>query len=93
MSAVPRVTFYTRQGCCLCDDALAVVEQVQREQPFELAVLDLDREASADKRAAYDHEVPVVELEGRKIMKYRVEADRLLRLLRLGSHGGGDRVL
>jgi hypothetical protein len=76
------LTFYTREGCHLCDDALAVVEAVREEEPFTLVVLDLDREAPADKRAAYDWEVPVLELDGRKIAKYAIDAPRLLRLLR-----------
>jgi glutaredoxin len=80
-----KITFYTRDGCHLCDVALAVVEAVRAEEPFELAVIDLDREAPADKRAAYDWEVPVIELDGRKIAKYAIDAARLLRLLRDGG--------
>ena len=76
------VTFYTRVDCHLCHDALDVVRAVQREEPFHLVVLDLDREAPSDKRAAYDWEVPVLELDGRKIAKGRVDAARLLRRLR-----------
>jgi glutaredoxin len=76
-----RITFYTRDGCHLCDEALAELERLRARQPFELEIVDLDREAPVDKRAAYDWEIPVVELEGRKIMKYRVDAARLLRLL------------
>ena len=64
-------------------EALAVLERVRSAHPFELVVLDLDREADADKRAAYDWEVPVVELDGRKIMKYHVDEARLVRLLAL----------
>jgi len=79
---VKTVTFFTRVDCHLCHDALAVVERVREEEPFDLVVLDLDREASPEKRAAYDWEVPVVELEGRKVAKYRVDPERLLRLLR-----------
>jgi len=76
-----RVDLFTRDGCHLCDEALAVLEEVRHEQTFELVVIDLDREAPPDKRAAYDWEVPVVELDGRKIMKYRVDRARLTRLL------------
>lgn len=77
------VTFYTREGCHLCDEALAVVEGARKEEPFDLRVVDLDREAPPEKRAAYDWEVPVIEIDGRKIAKYTIEAPRLLRLLRL----------
>lgn len=76
------VTFYTREGCHLCDEALAAVERARAEQPFDLVIVDLDREAPAAKRAAYDWEVPVVELDGKKIAKLGVDEARLLRLLR-----------
>jgi glutaredoxin len=76
-----RITFYTRDGCHLCDDALELLAEVRHDHPFALDVVDLDREAPADKRSAYDWEVPVIELDGRKIMKYRVDVDRLVRLL------------
>ena len=76
-----RLDFYTRQDCHLCDEALAVLDRIRRHHPFELSIIDLDREAPEDKRKAYDWEVPVVELDGRKIMKYRIDEARLLRLL------------
>src|SRR5262249_12032472 len=70
------ITFYTRKQCSLCDKAYAAVERVRAAlaqdeggppAAFDLVVVDLDSEASADKRAAYDYEVPVLELDGRKI--------------------------
>lgn len=76
------LTFYTREGCHLCHEALAVVERVRQEEAFALLVLDLDRDASEDKRKAYDWEVPVVEIDGKKIAKFTVDGARLLRLLR-----------
>jgi glutaredoxin len=75
------ITFYTRDGCHLCHEALAVLQRVRQRHPFELRVVDLDTQAPADKRAAYDQEVPVVEIDGRKVMKYRADEDRLVRLL------------
>lgn len=79
--ALPRVTLYTRVECELCDEAKEALLEVRRAIPFALELVDLDHEAPPDKRAAYDWEVPVVELEGRKIMKYRVDRARLARLL------------
>lgn len=75
------VTFFTRDGCHLCHDALAVLERIRGDRPFELQIVDLDRDASPEKRSLYDWEVPVVELDGRKIMKYHVDEARLVRLL------------
>jgi glutaredoxin len=77
----PSVTMFTRERCHLCDEAHEALVRVRRAHPFELSVVDLDREAAADKRAAYDWEVPVIELDGKKIMKYRVDEARLIRLL------------
>ena len=65
------ITFYTRKNCSLCNDALTALETVRGSHPFELKILDLDGEAAADKLARYTDEVPVVELDGRKIMKFR----------------------
>lgn len=75
------LTFYTRENCHLCDEALEVVHQVRTKTPFELVVVDLDLEASPEKKKAYDWDIPVLEIDGRKMMKHRFDEARLLRLL------------
>jgi glutaredoxin len=65
------VTLYTRVGCHLCDVAKGVLDDVRREHPFELTVVDVDTDA--ELRKAYGEEVPVVTIEGRKAFKYRVD--------------------
>ncbi|HRI71018.1 MAG TPA: glutaredoxin family protein [Polyangium sp.] len=75
------VTFYTRENCCLCDVALEIVERVRTRVPFELVIVDLDHEAAIEKKTAYDWDIPVLEIDGRKMMKHRVDEARLLRLL------------
>lgn len=76
------LTLFTRAQCHLCEEAHAALERVRREEPFSLGVVDLDRDATEAQRVAYAEQVPVVELDGRKIMKFRVDERRLLRLLR-----------
>jgi len=75
------ITLFTRERCHLCDVAKEALERVRLTAPFELCVVDLDHEAPAEKRAAYDWDVPVLELDGRKVMKHRVDETRLLRLI------------
>ena len=75
------VTLFTREQCHLCHEAADALARVRARVPFELLVVDLDREAAPEKRSAYDTEVPVIELDGKKVMKYRVDEARLLRLL------------
>lgn len=75
------VTFYTRKGCHLCDDALAVVQRVHADVPFELVLVDLD--ADADAKARYWDKIPVVVVDGRVHAKYRVDEATFRR--RLGA--------
>ena len=76
----PRVVVYSRTDCCLCDEALAEVERARRSIDFGVAVVDVD--SDPDLAARYGHEVPVVEVDGRKAFKFRLTADQLLRRLR-----------
>src|ERR1700683_60047 len=57
------VTLYTRNRCSLCDKMHAWVNRGRTARPFDLRVVDLDPEAPAEKRAAYNWEVPVLEID------------------------------
>ena len=70
-----KVTLYTRVGCHLCDDVKLVLDEVCRDTPFELEVLDIDRDPAL--KTLYDVEVPVVAIDGRKAFKYRLTAEQL----------------
>ncbi|MFM7140690.1 MAG: glutaredoxin family protein [Alphaproteobacteria bacterium] len=75
-----RVVVLSRADCCLCDEALAAVEEARREVPFTFEVRDVDEDPAL--AALYGEEVPVVLVDGRKAFKYRVEPRRLVRTLR-----------
>ncbi len=66
-----KLQLVTRQGCHLCDDALAALRTLGREPEL----LDVD----ADERllAAYDWRVPVVLLNGRVIAEGRIDGRKL----------------
>ena len=74
MSA-PRITFYTRPGCHLCDDARAVIERVCAElgEAYD-EVSILDDPALLER---YGEEIPVTLVDGRQHDFFRVDADRL----------------
>jgi glutaredoxin len=78
------VTLFTRKACSLCHKMADVIDRARVKRTFGLVVIDLDTEASAEKRAAYDWEVPVLEIDGRKVAKYRIDEERLLRLVEEG---------
>ena len=79
MPGTARVTLYTRQGCCLCDDAKRVLESARLRANFDLDVVDID--GDTDLRRTYNDEVPVIAINGSKAFKYRVTEPELLKKL------------
>jgi glutaredoxin len=79
MPADPKVTLYTRRGCCLCEEAKRVLESARQRARFELEEVDID--GDADLRRTYNDEVPVIAINGNKAFKYRVTEQELLKKL------------
>jgi glutaredoxin len=74
------VTLCTREGCCLCEEALHAIEQARAREPFRLEVVDID--ADPELRLLYTDEAPVIAIDGKKAFKYRVTAEELLKRMR-----------
>lgn len=74
------VVVYERAGCHLCEEMLAVVENLQSE--FSIAVRRVDIGGSAGLEARFGTEIPVLFVGGRKAFKYRVTAERLRERIR-----------
>ncbi|GAB2871833.1 glutaredoxin family protein [Nocardioides pacificus] len=70
-----RVTFYTRPGCHLCDEARVVVQQVCAELGERFDEIDIDEDPALTDR--YGEEIPVTLVDGRQHDFWRVSADRL----------------
>jgi glutaredoxin len=79
MAERPKITLYTRSGCCLCEDAKRVLEAVRGRASFDLDEIDIDN--NAELRRAYNDEVPVIAINGSKAFKYRVTEQELLKKL------------
>jgi glutaredoxin len=75
----PRVTLYTRKGCCLCDDAKHVILAARSRADFDYEEIDIDGEA--DLRRLYNDEVPVIAINRVKAFKYRVTMSDFLKKL------------
>jgi len=76
----PRVTLYTRRGCCLCDQAKHVLAEAGRRASFDYEEFDIDSDPRL--RALYNDEVPVVAINGAKAFKYKVEIKEFLKKLK-----------
>ena len=77
-----RVTLYSRPGCHLCDDALAVLARIRADTPFVLETVDIEEDDALLR--AYLERIPVVALDGLEVYDYHVdEADLRTRLARV----------
>ena len=77
---VPLVRLYTiGRPCPLCEEALALLEDLGRDTPFALEVVNVD----GDLRLTVLHalKVPVVEVDGREVGHGRLDRATLQRAL------------
>ena len=72
---VERVVVLTRQGCHLCDEAIAQVAAVCAETGEAFAVLDVDNDPELQRR--YTDQVPVTFVDGAQHDFWRVDPARL----------------
>ena len=72
------IVLYTRQGCCLCDDAEALLVR----HGLRPRLVDID--ASQELREQFSNCVPVVEIDGKVRFRGRINEVLLRRLL---DHG------
>lgn len=80
------VILYTREGCHLCEQALASLERLRLRLPFELSVRDIDAEPELQR--AYFERIPVVALDGEEICEYVLDEEELIdRLSRVDEAG------
>ena len=70
-----RLVLVTRQGCHLCDDAVALLRELGQEP--ELADVDVDDRL----HDLYDWRVPVVIADGRVIAEGKIEREALAKAL------------
>ena len=73
------VTFYTRAGCHLCDDARQILVRVRARHDFELE----ERDIESDERLlrAYLERIPVVSIDGVEAFELFVDESELERML------------
>lgn len=75
----PRVTLFTRRGCCLCEEAKRVLLSARRRAEFDLEEKDIDADPALLR--LYTDEVPVIAINGVKAFKYRVTEAEFLKKL------------
>jgi len=73
------VTLYTREGCCLCDEAREILIRARARHGFDLTECDL--EADEALLRAYMERIPVVEIDGTEAFELVIDESDLERTL------------
>ena len=79
MSEMRSVTLYGRPGCCLCDDARAMLERLHERLPFSLQECDIESDDAL--HAAYLERIPVISIDGRECFELVIDEQELERAL------------
>jgi glutaredoxin len=74
------VVMYTRRGCCLCDDAKQLLEELASVCSFQLQFVDIDSDPEMVKR--HGERVPVIEIDGKERFWGRINRVLVERKLR-----------
>ena len=75
MNDEARVLVLVRDGCHLCEEAVAIVDAVCAETGTEYALRDVDADPELQQR--YTDQVPVTFVDGREHDVWRVDPARL----------------
>lgn len=70
---------YSRPGCHLCDDLRALCRRLEGEFPLRLTEVNIDADPALAAR--YGEEIPVLFVDGRKAVKFRITEAELRRKL------------
>jgi redox-sensing transcriptional repressor len=74
------VVVFLRDGCHLCGDALADLEELRSREPFTVRTVDIERDDRLHAR--YLERIPVVAVGGEELCDFAVDAERVLTAVR-----------
>jgi len=80
MAGRPVVTLYRREGCPLCDHAMAMLEPLARRMAFAIEPVDIESDDALHRR--YVYEIPVVAVDGADVIGWPFTPESLERALR-----------
>ena len=72
-----KLTFFTKPDCELCEAAWFVVRKVADQIGAELERVDISATGQEHWYDLYRHDIPVVHLDGREIVRHRVDEKAL----------------
>lgn len=76
-----KVTFYTKAGCHLCEDARDMLDDIAAQIPFELTEIDIRSDLAIFEQ--YRYRIPVVVLNETIVAEGRIEYSDLTKAFHL----------
>ena len=67
----PVITVYSKPGCHLCEEAIAVLHRLRGELDFTMRELDITADQTLHRN--YFERIPVVALDGQELCEYSVD--------------------
>ncbi|HEY3993989.1 MAG TPA: glutaredoxin family protein [Ktedonobacteraceae bacterium] len=74
------VTFYTKAGCHLCEDARELLEEIAEETEYTLTEIDIRSDPAVFE--LYRYRIPVIKINEEILLEGRIEAEELARAFR-----------
>jgi thiol-disulfide isomerase/thioredoxin len=70
-----KVTLYGKKECCLCDEAMEVLQRVNASVPFDIEKIDVS--SNPELLEKFGLKIPVIFVDGAEAFKYRVNEGKL----------------
>src|ERR1700752_1115484 len=81
------LTLYSRPGCHLCDEMKAIIASGVRTIQTPVTVEEIDISTDPELESRHGLEIPVLLVDGKKVAKYRVTEEELMRILTARARG------
>jgi glutaredoxin len=77
----PQVTFYTKAGCHLCEEARDMLDDIAAQTTFELTEIDIRSKDELFEQ--YRYRIPVIIINGETVLEGRIEYRDLARVFQV----------
>ncbi|WP_129730041.1 MULTISPECIES: glutaredoxin family protein [Bacillaceae] len=78
-----KVVLYSKDECCLCDNAKAILRELQKEFSFQVEEVDIYKDDALLEK--YQIMIPVVEIDGKEIQCGIIQKDVIRKRLTMFS--------
>ncbi|HZR43446.1 MAG TPA: glutaredoxin family protein [Ktedonobacteraceae bacterium] len=69
-SSLPQVTFYTKAGCHLCEEARDMLDDIAASTPYELTEIDIRSNPAIFEQ--YRYRIPVIIVNTTRVVEGRI---------------------